>query len=106
MRLLSYTKYCIWPNKFLDRQIWANSIDPDQTVPHKQSDRGLHCLSFHLHISEDFYGKFQGEVSCQPATITYQIKYFIGIYVQLCLKSSNPILIFKSFLFLTLIKYL
>ena len=41
------------------------------------------------------------KVSCQPATITYQIKYFIGIYVQLCLKSSNPTLIFKSFLFLT-----
>ena len=41
------------------------------------------------------------KVSCQPATITYQIKHFIGIYVQLCLKSSNPILIFKSFLFLT-----
>ena len=36
-----------------------------------------------------------GKVSCQPATITYQIKYFIGIYVQLCLKSSNPTLIFK-----------
>ena len=40
------------------------------------------------------------KVSCQPATITYQIKYFIGIYVQLCLKSSHPTLIFKSFLFL------
>ena len=39
------------------------------------------------------------KVSYQPATITYQIKYFIGIYVQLCLKSNNPTLIFKSFPF-------
>ena len=29
--------------KFSDRQIWANSADPDQTAP-QQSDQGLHCL--------------------------------------------------------------
>ena len=32
--------------KFLDRQIWANSADPDQTA----SDQGLHCLQFRLHL--------------------------------------------------------
>ena len=30
--------------KFLDRQIWANSADPEQ------SDQGLHCLQFPLHL--------------------------------------------------------
>ena len=34
--------------KFLDRQIWANSVDPDQTAP----DQGLHCLPFRLHLSD------------------------------------------------------
>ena len=35
---------CIY-SKFLDRQSWANSVDPDQT-PHKAaSDLGLHCLT-------------------------------------------------------------
>ena len=28
--------------KFSDRQVWANSADPDQTAPH--------CLQFHLHV--------------------------------------------------------
>ena len=37
--------------KFSDRQIWANSADPDQTAPRgeEQSDQGLHCLPFRLH---------------------------------------------------------
>ena len=29
--------------KFSDRQVWADSADPDQT------DQGLHCLPFRLH---------------------------------------------------------
>ena len=28
--------------KFLDRQVLANTIDPDQTVPEEQCDQGLH----------------------------------------------------------------
>ena len=35
--------------KFLDRQVWANSADPDQTA-HEQSDQDLHCLQFPLHL--------------------------------------------------------
>ena len=40
--------------KFSDRQVWSNSIDPDQTAPRssllleEQSDQGLHCLPFRL----------------------------------------------------------
>ena len=33
--------------KFSDREVWANSADPDQTAPRgleEQSDQGLHCL--------------------------------------------------------------
>ena len=33
---------------FLDRQVWANSVDLDQTAP--SVDQGLHCLPFHLHL--------------------------------------------------------
>ena len=29
---------------FLDRQVWANSVDPDQTASKEQSENGLHCL--------------------------------------------------------------
>ena len=37
--------------KFSDRQVWANSADPDQTAPREeQSDQGLHCLPFPLHL--------------------------------------------------------
>ena len=27
--------------KFSERQVWANSADPDQTAPEEQSDQGL-----------------------------------------------------------------
>ena len=52
--------YCNGP-KFLDRQVWANSVHPDQTAFWEQSDQGLHgfleepsdqglhYLPFHLH---------------------------------------------------------
>ena len=43
--------------KFSERQVWANSVDPDQTAPSKQSDQGLHCLPFLLHLLDKFlYG--------------------------------------------------
>ena len=32
-------------HKFLDKYVWANSADPEE-----QSDQGLHCLLFHLHL--------------------------------------------------------
>ena len=39
--------YCIYP-KYSDRQVGANSVDPDQ-MPHSvASDQGLHCLSLIL----------------------------------------------------------
>ena len=36
----------------LDRQVWANSEDPDQTLWEKsrKSDQGQHCLSFCLYV--------------------------------------------------------
>ena len=48
-RLVFYVKNKDNPTdpKFLDRQVWANSVDPDQTVP--EGDQGLHCLPFRLH---------------------------------------------------------
>ena len=39
--------YYVVSAKFSDRQIWANSADPDQI---SRSDQGLHCLQFPLHL--------------------------------------------------------
>ena len=40
--------------KFLDKKVWANIADPDQTAPRReQSDQGLHCLLFNLHLLEE-----------------------------------------------------
>ena len=33
-------------SKYSDRQVRANSVDPDQTPQNAASDQGLHCLSF------------------------------------------------------------
>ena len=56
--------YSIAP-KFSDRQVWADSVDLDQTDP---SDQGLHYLLFRLHLLDalrygeatlfEFYGDF------------------------------------------------
>ena len=37
--------------KFSDRQVWANSADPDQTAP----DQGLRCLQFPLHLLDTLF---------------------------------------------------
>ena len=43
--------------KFSDRQVWANSVDPDQVLE-EQSDQGLDCLLFHLHLLDSLlYGR-------------------------------------------------
>ena len=36
--------------KFLDRLVWANSVDPIRLLLEEQSDQGLHCLPFQLHL--------------------------------------------------------
>ena len=49
-------KNCAWIYrnfpKFSNTQVWANSVDPDQTAPRgaEQSDQGLHCLQFPLQL--------------------------------------------------------
>ena len=37
-------RYSIYP-KYLDRQTWANSVDPDQMPQNVASDQGLHSLA-------------------------------------------------------------
>ena len=39
-------------HKFSERSVWANSTDPDQILE-EQSDQGLHCLQFHLHLFDE-----------------------------------------------------
>ena len=43
-------------NKFQTDRSWANSVDPDQTAPEEQSDQGLHCLQFPLHLLDASFG--------------------------------------------------
>ena len=53
----NYSNYRNIP-KFSDRQVWANSADPDQAAPGLQSDQGLHCLQSPLHVLESLvYGR-------------------------------------------------
>ena len=51
LRGLYIGRICTYRNdpKFSDRQVWANSVDQDQTAP-EQSDQGLYCLPFCLHL--------------------------------------------------------
>ena len=46
--------------KFSDRQVWANTLDPDQTAP----DQGLHCLPFGLHRLDSLF-------CCKAASIKF-----------------------------------
>ena len=36
--------------KFLDRQVWANSEDLDQTASEGESDQGLYLLLYRMHL--------------------------------------------------------
>ena len=36
----------------LNREVLANSADPDQAAPGEQSNRSLNCLLFRLHFSQ------------------------------------------------------
>ena len=47
--LMTWLLYYQNDPKLSSRQVWANSVDPDQK---KQTDQGLHCLPFHLHLSD------------------------------------------------------
>ena len=49
--------YHIYP-KNLDRQAWANSVDPNQTAPKEQFDQGPHCLQLHHNILDTSKFKF------------------------------------------------
>ena len=37
-------KKCIINLKYLDRQAWANNVDPDLSWQKAVSDQGLHCI--------------------------------------------------------------
>ena len=38
---------------FRIKRVWTNIADPDQTYPKEQSDQGLHCLQFQLHLFDE-----------------------------------------------------
>ena len=47
---LSDRKYVGNGPKFSNRNVLANSADPDQTASEEQSDQGLHCLLYGPYI--------------------------------------------------------
>ena len=75
---LLYCEVCsLWPKrqtnhndpKFSDRQVWANSVDSDQTAPEwsitrvqEQSDQGQHCLPFGEELLDAF--RYMGKSLC------------------------------------------
>ena len=44
-------KYHIYPT-YLDRQAWANNVEPDQIPQDVISNQGLHCLQFIQQVLE------------------------------------------------------
>ena len=51
-KVVCYSRNCHNDPKFSDRQVCAQSVDPDQ-IGLAQSDQGLHCLPFSLHYLEE-----------------------------------------------------
>ena len=43
------SNFCTY-STYLDRQAWANSVDPDQMPQNASSDQGLHCLPLTQHF--------------------------------------------------------
>ena len=65
----------------LDRLVWANSADPDQTVLEEQSDQGLHCLLRDLHL-----------LSCGHTGLTDEKLFYPFVSVRIrSLSVSHPV---------------
>ena len=71
------------------RQVCANTVDPDKTAPKgpKQSNLGLHCLPFCLHLSDALlYGKtmmfifffYLGFTACQDYFTHFELSQPLG----------------------------
>ena len=58
--------YCIYL-KYLDRQVWADSVDTDQTLQKSASDQCLHCL---LSLQQSYTHLWLGPVAQLVAHLT------------------------------------
>ena len=78
---------CCYSNdpKFSDRQVRANSVDPDQTALEEQSDQSLHSLPFCLHLLDTFsYGKatlFKCKGDYSKYFVCLHFEQFFGTHV-------------------------
>ena len=68
--------YCNGP-KLSDTQVWTNSADPDQTAP--QSDQGLHCLPFCLHLLDTLLNGKSILVKFSKITEIFWVSRFLGV---------------------------
>ena len=76
--------------KFSDRQAWANSADSDQTAPKEQSDQGLHCLQFPLHLLDALlYGKTILFIF-RVITANFRVSEIIGV-LRYCIQLREKI---------------
>ena len=59
--LLHRFGFCI-NHKYLDKQVWANSVNPDQMPQNVASDQGLHCLPLVQQILDTSKGDSQMDI--------------------------------------------
>ena len=91
--------------KYLDRQVWANSVDLYQT---EQSDHSLHCLPLHLHLLDILlydkttlfkFQEYYNNFGC-PILQSFTLRFiFICKPVSLSLTNMNGIYAFLKQIF-------
>ena len=65
--------------KYLERQVWANSAEPDQTAP----DQDLHCLLFCSNFWMDFCMVKPGYLNSRIITaILGDCPFFVIVFLQ------------------------
>ena len=66
-------------------QVWAKSVDPDQRILEDQSDQGLHCLPFCLHLLHSLLYMYV-KTSLFKILAYHSYKHFLQLSDFLCLQ--------------------
>ena len=86
--------------RFSTTRVWAYSVDPDQTAsvdsdqtaPKEQSDRGLHCLPFCLHLLDAL---LIGKANFRLITANFSVSECLGILWHLCSQKRKSLSCFS-----------
>ena len=69
---------------------YANSADPDQTTPEKQSDQSLHCLSFHYVFKKQLHKKQNlGQIGMEKKKGSKFLDIYYNLFYHICLVCSK-----------------